>query len=65
MSFDKTSNIELASRTTGGGERLMLAMRGSKNEKETSVASILLTKEEVLELVNHLNGWINTDIVAK
>ena len=58
IDFDQTSFLEVASRITGSGTQLMLAMRGAKNDRETTVASVLLNKEEVRLLIEHLSGFL-------
>lgn len=61
IDFDTTSFLEVASRITGNGEELMLALRGSKNDRETTVASVLLSRSEVETLITHLQGWLSKE----
>jgi hypothetical protein len=61
IDFDSDSFLEIVSRITGGGEQLMLAMRGRKNNAEATVASVILNQDEVKELIEGLTGWIDSE----
>lgn len=61
IDFDKNSFLEVASRITTGGQQLMLALRGPKNNNEISVASALLSESDVRQLINHLEEWLKVD----
>lgn len=65
INFDKASFLEIASRLTTNGEELMIAFRGPKNDKEISVASVLLSKLEVEQIISHLQEWLNTTGTTK
>lgn len=61
IAFDLNSFLELASRITGHGEELMISLRGLKNDKETTMASVILSKDEVEQLIVDLSDWLKTD----
>lgn len=58
--FGQDDYLELASRLTSEGEELLLSLRGKKTTEEITVSSVLLSKSETKDLIQHLQGWLDT-----
>ena len=62
LPFDSDSFLEISSRITGEGELLMLSIRGKKNNNESTVASVLLNKNQADTLTEFIVGWTPSDL---
>ena len=58
IAFDSDSFLEVASRITGDGEQLMVSIRGRKSNNETTVASVVMTQDQVNVLKTYLAEWV-------
>jgi hypothetical protein len=58
IAFDSDSFLEVASRITGEGEQLMVSIRGRKSNNETTVASVLMTPDQVNVFKAYLADWV-------
>lgn len=59
--FGQDDYLELASRISSNGEKLLLSLRGKKNNDEITVSSVMLSKQEAQQLIEHLNEWLDSE----
>lgn len=57
---DAKSYVELASRKSGERDLLALTMRGEGSAGQPTLASVSLTKEEVVDLRAKLADWLDS-----
>lgn len=58
--IDSKSYLELAGRKSGETEMLALTMRGQGSAGQTTLASVVLTKQEIQQLSMQLADWLAT-----